>query len=340
MNKKAKIKILIVTHKPSDFPKGQYFVPMHAGRDVARARSKDGKISKSDYNWLLKNTIGDNTGDNISAKNRYYCEMSSLYWAWKNYDELDNPDYIGLMHYRRHFVFDDEYYKEREKKESHRDQGLCVINERFMDDDYAKRIGLNDKNIEDACNTYDAIVSYPTKLKLAYNNKDYTIRTNYVHQIPGMKEKDFDLMFAIIKNKYPDYIEEIDKYANSDSRYIFHMFIMKKELFFEYCEFLFGVLFDVEKQVNFEDYTVNGKRSLGYLGEIMLSIFFIIKGNCNLKIKNCGIDCVQCVTKKELYIFKLKNIIQNVFSIKNEKNHKVIKLLGIKVKIKKGKKHA
>ena len=31
--------------------------------------------------------------------------MTSLYWAWKNYDALGNPDYVGLMHYRRHFVW-------------------------------------------------------------------------------------------------------------------------------------------------------------------------------------------------------------------------------------------
>ena len=45
------------------------------------------------------------------------------------------------------------------------------------------------------------------------------------------------------------------------------MFIMRKELFFEYCEFLFGVLFKIEDKMNFEQYSVNGKRTLGYLAE-------------------------------------------------------------------------
>ncbi|MCI8581804.1 MAG: DUF4422 domain-containing protein [Dorea sp.] len=49
--------------------------------------------------------LKDNIGENLSDRNRDYCEMSAVYWAWKN--NRDN-DYIGLCHYRRRFVIDED----------------------------------------------------------------------------------------------------------------------------------------------------------------------------------------------------------------------------------------
>lgn len=90
------VKILVSYHKPSLLLKNDIMLPIHAGRSVARHPSKDGAISDSSYNWLIENMIGDDTGDNISAKNRFYNEVTSIYWAWKNAAKLDNPDYIGF----------------------------------------------------------------------------------------------------------------------------------------------------------------------------------------------------------------------------------------------------
>ena len=49
----------------------------------------------------------DNTGINISEKNRMYCEMSAVYWIWKNTDH----DWIGVEHYRRHLLVKPEMLK-------------------------------------------------------------------------------------------------------------------------------------------------------------------------------------------------------------------------------------
>ncbi|EOH7902799.1 DUF4422 domain-containing protein, partial [Campylobacter coli] len=105
------IKILIGYHKPAVLFKDEILTPIHLGRALATQASKDGEMSKEDFEWMCENMIGDDTGDNISYLNRYFAEFSGLYWAWKNYSRLSNPDYIGFMHYRRHFIFDEKLQK-------------------------------------------------------------------------------------------------------------------------------------------------------------------------------------------------------------------------------------
>ena len=78
------MKIFVVYHKPAKLIKSKIFVPIHVGRSVGENDSKDGKIDGKYLNWLHKNMQGDNTGDNISNANRNYCELTALYWIWKN----------------------------------------------------------------------------------------------------------------------------------------------------------------------------------------------------------------------------------------------------------------
>jgi len=82
---KNSITIIVCTHKMSPFiKKDDIYMPLHVGK----------VLSKNDLNFQ-----GDNSGDNISIKNKNYCELTGLYWAWKNL----NSEYIGLVHYRRYF---------------------------------------------------------------------------------------------------------------------------------------------------------------------------------------------------------------------------------------------
>ena len=77
------IKVIVATHKKYQMPNDKMYVPIQVGAE-----------GKKDLGYTK-----DNNGDNISSKNPFFCELTGLYWAWKNL----NADYIGLAHYRRHF---------------------------------------------------------------------------------------------------------------------------------------------------------------------------------------------------------------------------------------------
>lgn len=85
--KEPKIKILVACHKADpNIRQDDIYMPIQVGKALH---------PELDLGFQC-----DNTGDNISEKNGSYCELTALYWAWKN---LKDIDYIGLCHYRRYF---------------------------------------------------------------------------------------------------------------------------------------------------------------------------------------------------------------------------------------------
>ena len=82
-----KIQIFAMTHKTFDPPPDPLYVSLQVGH-----------ATHEDLGYLA-----DDTGDNISAKNCYYSELTGLYWVWKNVKDLD---YVGVCHYRRYLLND------------------------------------------------------------------------------------------------------------------------------------------------------------------------------------------------------------------------------------------
>ena len=84
---KLNTKILVCCHKKDIMAVQEPYFPIQLGKTLTEV---DLGITT------------DNTGDNISYKNLSFCELTGIYWAWKN---LKNTDIIGLCHYRRYFDF-------------------------------------------------------------------------------------------------------------------------------------------------------------------------------------------------------------------------------------------
>ena len=294
------IKILIVTHKPSIFPKHEAFVPIHAGRSIALKNSKDGKLGKKSLKWLIKNTIGDNSGDNISEKNRFYSELSAVYWAWKNYDKLGNPDYIGFMHYRRHFMFN---FEENQKKQ-------WDLREKAYANKYINSLEThlkeNTQQIDDILEIlkkYDGIITHQSDLSLLGIQSVYE---DYKKNISGVQIKDFDLLINHIESNYPQYKEHAQNLKKKHHKHMYQMFILPKEEFFNYAKFLFEILFELEKKIDLDTYTQNGKRTLGYLGENIYDIYFSYqKDVLNKKYQELPVYFFKSEDKKNTHFLNL-----------------------------------
>lgn len=89
--------IYVMTHKACLVPPDPHYTLLQVG---CAAIGDDGK-KRPDLGYLR-----DDTGENISAKNIYYSELTGLYWVWKN---DHRSDIVGTCHYRR-FLLDEKGY--------------------------------------------------------------------------------------------------------------------------------------------------------------------------------------------------------------------------------------
>lgn len=223
-----KMKILVSYKDRHTVLKSDIVTPIQTGRAIA--------------DKIFEDMIGDDIGDNISSKNLDYGELTAQYWAWKNYDKLETPNYIGFMHYRRIFNF-------TQNKIS------------FFDE-------LDFSSAYCFCKDYDIIVSeklpaYSPKMKK--NAKDIKEQWNAEFNL-----QDLELVMNIIKKEYPEMVGVVDKYLSASTAYWYNIFIMKKETFMEYSQWLFDILKQCEGKVF-------GDRAVGMLGERIMNIFIEYK---------------------------------------------------------------
>ena len=216
------IKILVAAHKKYWMPSDPCYLPLHVGRE-----------GKQDLGYT-----GDNTGDNISSKNPNFCELTGIYWAWKNL----RADYIGLCHYRRYFA-----NKVHGSDLNAKHQAVLTLV------DYEKLL----KDVD-------------CLLPMKRNYYIETVRSQYEH---AHNKRDLDECEKIIAENYPEYDSAFKQVMSQKRLHILNMFVMKWELFDAYCKFLFGVLFELEKRIDISNYTQYEARVFGFLAERLLNVW-------------------------------------------------------------------
>ena len=223
------IKIMVAMHKPYKVAPDDIYYPVHVG-----ASGKESFAAESS-----QKITPDDGGENISSKNPNYCELTGLYYMWKNVP----ADYLGLCHYRRYFA-----------KGKAKDKWAAVAGR---------------KEIENALKEADVLL--PVK-------RNYFIETNYGQYVHAHHEEDLKLCRRILKHKYPEFLPAYDSYMKRTSGHRFNMFIMKRSIADEYCEWLFDILNEMEKRLDISAYSANDARVFGFVSERLIDPWIETKG--------------------------------------------------------------
>lgn len=236
----SKIKILVCCHKPSELPQDDIFLPIHVGAAI------------SDVNLGVQrdDLLNGQACDNISSKNRSFCELTAIYWAWKNikkiYPELQ---YIGLNHYRRFFSFDETRLT-------------------------ASGIPKDVKNISQYKLDKSKIESWLLSNKVITTPKAHlktSVASGYEH---AHYSSDLRIVHDIVRDIFPETLQAFnDVFLGCNYFYDCNMFIMPWNEFDKYCEWLFAILFEAEKRIDINNYDTYQKRIFGFLAERLWTVW-------------------------------------------------------------------
>lgn len=216
------IKILVAAHKPYWMPDDDVYLPIQVGAS-----------GKDSLGWQR-----DDEGENISAKNPNYCELTALYWAWKNLD----ADYIGLCHYRRYFSHN-TYTQDPEKK---------------------KQAIFRRRDYESLLKNADAI------LPVKRNYYIETVRSQYEH---AHNKNDLAQAEILLRDMYPKYQQAFEHVMAQRQLYITNMFVMKRHNFDDYCGWLFPLLEAIEPRITLMGRNPYEARAMGFLAERLFNVW-------------------------------------------------------------------
>lgn len=190
--------------------------------------------------------LHDDAGENISRQNRSYCELTAQYWAWKN----SEADYYGFFHYRRYL------YPDIKAKRPYRIEGVPTL-------PLLNTLGYED--FGDLIQQYDLILP-------SGENMYIPVREHYGNALFHHR-RDLELAEKIVKERHPEMIEAMEKYMSGTICYFGNIFIMRRQIFFDYCSWLFPLLEEFDYRTNVSGYSPQERRVDGYLAERLLGVW-------------------------------------------------------------------
>lgn len=212
------VKVLVAAHKPYWMPQDSLYVPVQVG-----AQGKE----------PIEGFQRDDTGDNISAKNPRYCELTALYWGAKNVD----ADYLGLVHYRRHFK------------------------------------GAGERDTLTFSEARELLSEVPV---IVPQKRNYFIETLEDHYGHTFDPQHIAYVREALAELAPEYSEAFDQHMAGTRAHMFNMLIMRKDLIDAYLAWLFPILEAVEARIDFTGMTDFEARAMGRLSERLLDVWLTV----------------------------------------------------------------
>ena len=232
---RQRVKIFMVYHRPSPFIGVEPFVPIQVGSapDIPDVVSRDDSL------------------DNIAAKNPNFCELTAQYWIWKNV----KAEYVGLMHYRRLISLtkcDEWTFKD------------------FSEETRAK-FGWNAERIDELLRDYDILL--PPDCTVFPPGESGHVMTPYEFHCYEHRKCDIDAAIAAIHELTPQYDGYARKALCEDTHECFgNICVMHKDFFDAYSEWLFKILFEVERRIKLPKNSEEA-RLFGFLSERLVMVW-------------------------------------------------------------------
>lgn len=238
----ADIKLFVCCHRAENVPEHPLFVPIQVGTVLAEE--------------CFLGFLHDDTGENISEKNRSYCELTAQYWAWKNIE----TDYYGFFHYRRFL------YPDTDAKHPYRIEGVPEL-------ELLDRLGYG--RFSELIEKYDVIAPIGEDMHVS-------VREHYANA-PHHHRKDLALIEQIVRERHPEMADAAEAYFSGTICYFGNIYIMKRQVFRDYCAWLFPVLEEFDRRADLSGYSPQELRVDGYLAERLFGVWLtFVRGGLNV----------------------------------------------------------
>ena len=228
------ITVGVAAHKPYEMPDDPCYLPIHVGR----------ALHPEVVPQLGSRFVGDDTGDSISAKNATYCELTALWWLWRNCDS----DFKGLVHYRRHLASPNPARRGSDNRLSRVATGEELL-------------GLLSR-----C---DAV------LPRRRNYYIETMRSHWDHTQPPEQLAEAERVIAELE---PGYSAALSTVLSSRGAHMFNMMVMRADLFDAYCAWLFPLLDELVNRLDPASYPPFQARYPGRVSELLLDAWLDVNG--------------------------------------------------------------